>query len=587
MANSGLILLVMFMIHVTTVHNVPLPSTAPSIITQLSDITTSIIEEDAFGLTTPTTGLLTPVSENDSDDDGDDITTIQTTTSSSQTVISGVVVEEGVHESNVEILKAHLEKFGYTPPGSTFGEANLNYTSAILDFQEHGGINQTGILDADTAELLSTPLCGVPDVLPFVTSSITWSRNQPVTYSFGALTSDLNQNDAKDEIRRAFRVWDDVSGLSFREVPDTTSVDIRIKFGSYDHGDGISFDGRGGVLAHAFLPRNGDAHFDDSETWTIGTRSGTNLFQVAAHEFGHSLGLYHSTVRSALMYPYYQGYVPNFRLDSDDIAGIRSLYGSNSGSGTTTTTRRPTTTRATTTRRTTTTRATTTRATTTTTTSPSRPSPPRRACSGSFDAVVRDSSNRIYALTGPYFWQLDQPSPSWGLVSNRFGFGLPQNIDASFQRGVVTYFFSECYYYYQTSTQRNFPRIPVNRKWVGLPCNIDAVYRSSRGPTYFFKDSFVYKFNSNNRLQRRTRISSLFNDVPSALHDGVEAVVRADRNYIHFYRDGRYYRMTDYGRQFVNFPNGLAYSDVIESVIPQCRGRSLSYESEGCSNSSE
>ena len=76
------------------------------------------------------------------------------------------------------------------------------------------------------------------------------------------------------------QVWDDVSGLTFREVAGGSSVDIRIKFGSYDHGDGISFDGRGGVLAHAFLPRNGDAHFDDSETWSIGSRSGKDCHMI-------------------------------------------------------------------------------------------------------------------------------------------------------------------------------------------------------------------------------------------------------------------------------------------------------------------
>ena len=41
------------------------------------------------------------------------------------------------------------------------------------------------------------------------------------------------------------------------------------------------------------------------------------------------MGLQHSNERSALMYPYYSGYVSidDFDLDRDDILGIRSIYG--------------------------------------------------------------------------------------------------------------------------------------------------------------------------------------------------------------------------------------------------------------------
>jgi hypothetical protein len=51
-------------------------------------------------------------------------------------------------------------------------------------------------------------------------------------------------------------------------------------------------------------------------------RTGTNLFQVATHEFGHSLGLRHSHVKTAVMYPLYE-HQPDFKLDKDDIEGIQ------------------------------------------------------------------------------------------------------------------------------------------------------------------------------------------------------------------------------------------------------------------------
>ena len=111
---------------------------------------------------------------------------------------------------------------------------------------------------------------------------------------------------------------------------------ISFSFGRYSHGGTnvestcpYPFDGASGVLAHAYFPSDGRAHFDEDETYTHNTASGTNLLWVAVHEFGHSLGLQHTNVQGAIMYPYYTGYVPNMQLHSDDIAGIQSLYGMN------------------------------------------------------------------------------------------------------------------------------------------------------------------------------------------------------------------------------------------------------------------
>lgn len=129
------------------------------------------------------------------------------------------------------------------------------------------------------------------------------------------------------------------------------------------HGDLFPFDGPGRTLAHAFGPGSGiggDTHFDDAERWTAGETgaeptkleiklekrtleinlyehtslfavSGFNLFVVAAHEFGHALGLKHSRNRESLMFPNYKPFRSANLLSSEDVASIKALYSKHFG----------------------------------------------------------------------------------------------------------------------------------------------------------------------------------------------------------------------------------------------------------------
>lgn len=149
---------------------------------------------------------------------------------------------------------------------------------------------------------------------------------------------------------KAMNKWSSKTNIEFEESNDK-DADIIIQFVTWRHGDPYRFDGAGGVLAHAYYPLtntglSGDVHFDDAEKFTVGenNRNGKDLMWVATHELGHSLGLDHTPVEGAIMFPWYTGYKPNIDLSYDDLVGIQSLYGGKRSKPiTTTTTRAPTT----------------------------------------------------------------------------------------------------------------------------------------------------------------------------------------------------------------------------------------------------
>ncbi|OCT96138.1 hypothetical protein XELAEV_18013821mg [Xenopus laevis] len=231
--------------------------------------------------------------------------------------------EDPMSPSERMFAEKYLDTFYQMRSKNTFAEK-------LKEMQKFFGMSVTGRLDSDTMKMMKTPRCGMPDVAEFrqFPGNPRWSKTQ-LTYSIVNYTPDLRRQVVDDAIQRAFGVWSNVTPLQFTKV-SSGNADIFIRFGARTHGDSNPFDGPSGVLAHAYGPGRGiggDAHFDEDERWTS-SRAGFNLFLVAAHEFGHSLGLDHSTDPQALMFPTYH-YVEttSFRLSQDDINGIQSIYG--------------------------------------------------------------------------------------------------------------------------------------------------------------------------------------------------------------------------------------------------------------------
>lgn len=136
-----------------------------------------------------------------------------------------------------------------------------------------------------------------------------------------------NQNysyilNARSAIYYALTEWKSCLNITFSETTKIEEADIKISFISKRDGGNFPFDGPGNVLGHAFYPytsKKGIVELDTDEDWNYNL-----LFDVLLHEFGHTFGIGHSSVKEAVMYEYYTGAK---KLHDDDCNAIGSLYG--------------------------------------------------------------------------------------------------------------------------------------------------------------------------------------------------------------------------------------------------------------------
>ncbi|XP_047309433.1 metalloendoproteinase 5-MMP-like [Impatiens glandulifera] len=208
-------------------------------------------------------------------------------------------------------IKQYLIKYGYLNPSINVDEFEVldhSVEEAIKKFQLFYHLDVSGALDEKTLSLMSKPRCGCPDLV----------NGTMVKHGMKMV---------QDQLKGSYYVTDTKwpkLNLSWAIKPGTRGD--AYKPINWAIRRWTPFDGPGRILAHAGMPPDGGVHFDADEKWVIGVvPTGVDMETVALHELGHALGLGHSAVKEAIMWPYI-GHGEVKRLHVDDIAGIKALY---------------------------------------------------------------------------------------------------------------------------------------------------------------------------------------------------------------------------------------------------------------------
>jgi hypothetical protein len=164
---------------------------------------------------------------------------------------------------------------------------------------------------------------------------VTWAQS-PVPYSINTTNLDLPESAVEPAMQVGAGVWSTQTRASIslsysgRSSQTTTGYDglNLVVFRNASSGSAIAttyFWSSGGRIIDA------DIVFWDAAfrffSGTSGCSGGFYIEDIAAHEFGHAIGLGHSTTLSATMYPSTSACNASIRtLDADDIAGAEFLY---------------------------------------------------------------------------------------------------------------------------------------------------------------------------------------------------------------------------------------------------------------------
>ncbi|XP_058772348.1 metalloendoproteinase 2-MMP-like [Vicia villosa] len=215
-----------------------------------------------------------------------------------------------------------LEKYGFL--NSSTSPSNSEDESSIIKFQQYFNLKKTGQLDQNTTDTLIKPRCGVPDIVNSETFKPWWTGKE-LTYGFHPKNKVKNQ--LKIFFQDAFNRWSKVTGLNFTETMTYSDSDIKIAF--------LNLDGEGQMVGATYINETRNdrlMYFDINEQWVFSNKSDIDEDDVdfesaVMHQIGHLLGLEHSSVEEAIMYPIVLPKQKIELVNEDDLQKIQQIYG--------------------------------------------------------------------------------------------------------------------------------------------------------------------------------------------------------------------------------------------------------------------
>jgi hypothetical protein len=252
----------------------------------------------------------------------------------------------GDEGEDVAMVHAYLARYGYLPNDalaarypsfrplvarSPADDETFDTTTelAVRTLQRDLGLESTGVVNAATRELLRKRRCSHPEGIAqasgsgqFVTKFATHHtvRIDDGAWRFFNDARTVTPAMASRAARDALATWSDATGQSFHEIEG----------GPFSSFLGILFtdlDGEGGEAGNSNLSwMGGRINLDEDEAWTLtypAPEDKTDLQAILLHEFGHALGLAHSSKASAVMF----ALVGSRReLGEDDRVAMSTLY---------------------------------------------------------------------------------------------------------------------------------------------------------------------------------------------------------------------------------------------------------------------